>query len=246
MERYGGGLIAVCDYDPMWSVMFEQERARVHGRLGSMVTTIEHIGSTAVPGLAAKPIIDLLVGVRSLAEARSCCIEPLQGLSYTYVPEYESWLPAELFFRKGIPGPWTHHVHMMEPSASGERGRRRRRNQGRRASRPPVLHGNVVPAANPFNSREASPSAHGLCGCRHRRSEGSVTLDARVDAVSARRRQCAGFPRTARARAGVSLTCGRILTSIPEAMIRAPGVVARLAVRLFRLALLAGRHDAKA
>lgn len=116
MERYGGGLIAVCDYDPMWSVMFEQERTRVHGRLGSIVTTIEHIGSTAVPGLAAKPIIDLLVGVRSLAEARSCCIEPLQGLSYTYVPEYESWLPVELFFRKGIPGPWTHHVHMMEPS----------------------------------------------------------------------------------------------------------------------------------
>jgi GrpB-like predicted nucleotidyltransferase (UPF0157 family) len=74
------------------------------------------MGSTAVPGLAAKPIVDLLVGVRNQAEARSRCIEPLQALGYTYIPEYESWLPDELFFRKGVPGPWTHHVHVMEPS----------------------------------------------------------------------------------------------------------------------------------
>jgi GrpB-like predicted nucleotidyltransferase (UPF0157 family) len=116
MERYGGGAIMVCDYDPAWVVMFEHERTRLHGALGAIVLTIEHVGSTAVPGLAAKPIIDLLVGVRRLTEARACCIEPLQALGYTYVPEYESWLPGELFFRKGPPGPWTHHVHMMEPA----------------------------------------------------------------------------------------------------------------------------------
>src|SRR5262249_23346505 len=72
------------------------------------------IGSTAVPGLPAKPIIDLLVGVRSLAEARTRAVAPLQALGYAYLPEYESWLPGELFFRKGVPGPWTHHVHLME------------------------------------------------------------------------------------------------------------------------------------
>jgi GrpB-like predicted nucleotidyltransferase (UPF0157 family) len=37
-------------------------------------------------------------------------------LGYTYLPEYESWLPGELFFRKGLPGPWTHHLHTMEPA----------------------------------------------------------------------------------------------------------------------------------
>jgi GrpB-like predicted nucleotidyltransferase (UPF0157 family) len=58
------------------------------------------------------------VGVRSLTEARAMCVEPLRALGYTYMPEYESWLPQELFFRKGIPGPWTHHVHVMEPSAA--------------------------------------------------------------------------------------------------------------------------------
>lgn len=116
MERYGGGSIVVRDHDPTWSAMFEQERARVHGALGSMVITIEHMGSTAVPGLAAKPIIDLLVGVRSLIEARSSGVVPLQALGYTYVPQYESWLPGELFFRRGMPGPWTHHLHVMERS----------------------------------------------------------------------------------------------------------------------------------
>ena len=116
-ERYGGGSIVICDYDPTWPAMFEQERTRLHSTLGSVVITIEHVGSTAVPGLAAKPIIDLLVGVRDLTEARSRCIEPLQGLGYTYLAHYESWLSDEMLFRKGMPGPWTHHVHMMELSS---------------------------------------------------------------------------------------------------------------------------------
>jgi GrpB-like predicted nucleotidyltransferase (UPF0157 family) len=116
MERYGDKSIVVSDYNPAWPAMFEQERKSLQGVIGPVVLTIEHMGSTAVPGLAAKPIIDLLVGVRNLTEARSFCIEPLKGLGYTYLPQYESWLPNELFFRKGIPGPWTHHVHMMEIS----------------------------------------------------------------------------------------------------------------------------------
>ena len=115
MERYGGGAIEVREYDPTWPVLFDEECERLRGVFGPTVT-IEHMGSTSVRGLAAKPIIDLLIGVQSLAEAKSTCIEPLRALRYTYIPEYETWLPAELFFRKGIPGPWTHHVHVMEPS----------------------------------------------------------------------------------------------------------------------------------
>ena len=104
MERYGGGAIEVRDYDPKWPVLFDEECQRLRGVFGPTVT-IEHIGSTSVPGLAAKPIIDLLIGVRSLAEAKSACIEPLLALRYTYIPEYETWLPDGLFFRKGIPVP---------------------------------------------------------------------------------------------------------------------------------------------
>jgi GrpB-like predicted nucleotidyltransferase (UPF0157 family) len=117
-ERYGAGTIQVLDYDPAWAAMFEQERARVQDALGPIVVTVEHVGSTAVPGLAAKPIIDLLVGVRSLPEARDYCVEPLEALRYRYMADYESWLPDEMLFRKGIPGPWTHHAHLMEPSCS--------------------------------------------------------------------------------------------------------------------------------
>ena len=115
MEKYGGGAIEVRDYDPRWPVLFDEECERLRGVFGSTVT-IEHMGSTSVPGLAAKPIIDLLVGVQSLTEAKSIYMRPLLAQGYTYISEYEAWLPAELFFRKGIPGPWTHHVHVMEPS----------------------------------------------------------------------------------------------------------------------------------
>jgi GrpB-like predicted nucleotidyltransferase (UPF0157 family) len=116
-ERYGAGAIVIRDYDPAWPTMFEEERRRILEALEGKVLTIEHFGSTAVPGLAAKPIIDLLVGVSSLEDARGFCLEPLRTLGYTYIPDYEStFLPHELFFRKGIP--WTHHLHVMEPSAT--------------------------------------------------------------------------------------------------------------------------------
>jgi len=117
VEKYGGGAIEVRDFDPKWPVLFDEERVRLGGVFGPAVT-IEHVGSTSVPGLAAKPIIDLLVGVQSLTEAKFVCMAPLLAQGYSYIPEYEAWLPGELFFRKGIPGPWTHHAHVMEPSHS--------------------------------------------------------------------------------------------------------------------------------
>src|SRR5438309_5050853 len=116
MEKYGTGSIVVSDYDPNWPTSFEQERIRLKNALGSFALAIENVGSTAVPGLPSKPIIDLLVGVPDLEEIGERCIGPIETLGYNYVPEYASWLPGELFFRKGPPGPWTHHLHLMEPS----------------------------------------------------------------------------------------------------------------------------------
>ena len=116
VEKYGAGSIIVSDYDSKWPTLFEQERTRIKNALGSFALAIEHIGSTAVPGLPSKPVIDLLVGVPSLEEAKERCIEPIEALGYIYIPAYASWIPDELFFRKGPPGPWTHHVHLMEPA----------------------------------------------------------------------------------------------------------------------------------
>jgi GrpB-like predicted nucleotidyltransferase (UPF0157 family) len=114
-ERYGAGRIVIYEYDPTWPVKFAEERDRLLNAVGSALVTIEHIGSTAVPGLAAKPIIDLLLGVRSLPEARRTLPGPLTDLGYRQMIEYETWLPGELLFRRGMPGPWTHHVHVVEP-----------------------------------------------------------------------------------------------------------------------------------
>ena len=116
MEKYGAGAIVVCDYDPNWPILFERESTAIKQALGAFALAIEHVGSTAVPGLPSKPIIDLLVGVPSLEQASQQWVEPISALGYHYMPEYVSWLPGELFFRKGPPGPWTHHVHLMEPA----------------------------------------------------------------------------------------------------------------------------------
>jgi GrpB-like predicted nucleotidyltransferase (UPF0157 family) len=55
--------VVICEYDPAWPRRFEQERARVRSALGGVALRVEHIGSTAVPGLAAKPIVDVLATV---------------------------------------------------------------------------------------------------------------------------------------------------------------------------------------
>lgn len=79
---------------------------------------MEHFGSTAVLGLSAKPIIDLLVAVRSLPEARTQAVPALEALGYAYWADDPS--PDRLFFVKGLPpnGPRTHHIHIVEQGVS--------------------------------------------------------------------------------------------------------------------------------
>jgi GrpB-like predicted nucleotidyltransferase (UPF0157 family) len=105
--------IVIVDYDPRWPEMFRAERDAILSATGPRLVAIEHVGSTAVPGLGAKPIIDIMAGVRRLAEAAEC-IAPLAPLGYRYLPEYEALIPDRRFFRKGPPGPITHHLHLVE------------------------------------------------------------------------------------------------------------------------------------
>ncbi len=83
--------------------------------IGNKVVAIEHIGSTAVPGLGAKPIIDIMVGLRQLSDAEDC-IEPLRRIGYEYVPELEAEIPERRYFHKGPSNvPEKHyHLHMVE------------------------------------------------------------------------------------------------------------------------------------
>jgi GrpB-like predicted nucleotidyltransferase (UPF0157 family) len=102
--------IRIAPYDPEWPAQFEQERAALVTAIGPWTTGgIHHIGSTAVPGLGAKPIIDILAGVRGLEESREC-IEPLARLDYMYAP----FLPDEMhWFCKPHPSRRTHHLHLI-------------------------------------------------------------------------------------------------------------------------------------
>jgi GrpB-like predicted nucleotidyltransferase (UPF0157 family) len=105
--------IIIDTYDPSWPAQFADERQRLEAAIGPHIDSIEHIGSTAVPGLGAKPVIDMLVGLRSLDDAASC-IAPVVSLGYVYVPEFEAELPERRFFRRDINGQRSHHIHMVE------------------------------------------------------------------------------------------------------------------------------------
>ena len=92
--------------------MYEAEKALLLPAIGDHAVAIEHIGSTAVPGLAAKPIIDIMVGLGRLEDA-PITVEPLRLLGYEYVPEFEAELPDRRYFRKGPISSRTHHLHMV-------------------------------------------------------------------------------------------------------------------------------------
>jgi|APHig6443717497_1056834.scaffolds.fasta_scaffold53176_2 GrpB-like predicted nucleotidyltransferase (UPF0157 family) len=106
--------VFIVPYDPAWPQLFEEEKARILNDIGAYVISIEHMGSTAVPGLAAKPVIDILIGVRSLADS-SLFIPPLTARGYEYVSLYEDEMPFRRYLHRKINGAHTHHLHMVEP-----------------------------------------------------------------------------------------------------------------------------------
>jgi len=106
--------VNVVPYDPEWPRLFEEEKARILQDIGSNVISVEHMGSTAIPGLAAKPVIDILIGVRSLADA-PLFIPPLIAHGYEYVSRYENEMPFRRYLHRKVNGEHTHHLHMVEP-----------------------------------------------------------------------------------------------------------------------------------
>jgi GrpB-like predicted nucleotidyltransferase (UPF0157 family) len=108
MPRTASEPVTVVDYDSAWPRLFAEESERIRAALGYAVVAIEHIGSTAVPGLAAKPVIDVLVGLRTIELMRKQ-IGAMESLGYEYLGEHG--IPGRLFFRKGRPR--SHHVHAV-------------------------------------------------------------------------------------------------------------------------------------
>ena len=82
--------ITIEDYDPHWPAMYEEEKQKLVSTLGEVIIAVEHCGSTSIPGLGAKPVIDIMVGVVDLILVESW-IEPLAGLSYEHMFSQPDW-----------------------------------------------------------------------------------------------------------------------------------------------------------
>lgn len=115
-----GKPVVIADYDPGWPRKFDAERDLIVRTCGvGAFVQIEHVGSTSVPGLAAKPIIDMMPGLRSLDDAPPL-ISPLESLGYEYVPAFEHdtssgpGMPLRRYFRKDENGARAYHLHIVE------------------------------------------------------------------------------------------------------------------------------------
>ena len=105
-------------YDPTWPDLFEAEAVRLRHALGSMAVRIDHHGSTAVPGLAAKPVIDIQVSVVGLQPLDSYG-RALETLGYVHVAHPDdAFCP---FFHRPSRWPHTHHVHVVQAGGDEER-----------------------------------------------------------------------------------------------------------------------------
>ena len=111
-------MIEIVPYDPQWPRDFEIERDRIQAALGSLALRIDHNGSTAVPGLAAKPVIDIQVSVASLRQLDACASR-LAALGYIHVPHGDDDVCP--FFHRPASWPHTHHVHLVQAGGDEER-----------------------------------------------------------------------------------------------------------------------------
>ncbi len=105
--------VVVSPYSAEWPECFLAIREELLVVFSPIAVAIEHIGSTSVPGLAAKPVIDVLLGAPSLAEVESR-IEALGGLDYAYIKKYEDVLPMRRYFVKSPAASFRIHLHAVE------------------------------------------------------------------------------------------------------------------------------------
>ena len=173
------GKLQVVDYDPRWPALFRREAARIRALLGERALRLEHIGSTSVPELAAKPIIDILLVVADPAD-EPAYLPDLEAAGYVLVIREPEW-----FQHRCLKGPDTNlnlHVH---PPDSPEIERSLLFRERLRTAPPPRVGRPGWP-----RRREAPPALPGAFTTPSQRG-GSIGSD-RCDAVQMRRKRCDG------------------------------------------------------
>ena len=108
--------IEIVPYNFNWLKTFDQEANFLKRKFPKIINRVEHFGSTAVAGLAAKPIVDMLVEVSSLKETKKIIVPELKSLGYDYFwrPEIDKPPMYAWFIKRDSSGKRTHHVHMVE------------------------------------------------------------------------------------------------------------------------------------
>jgi GrpB-like predicted nucleotidyltransferase (UPF0157 family) len=110
-------MIDVVSYDPEWPREFERARDQLQSAFGNVAERIEHHGSTAVPGLSAKPIIDIQISVARL-QPMDLYARPLIACGYIHVPHSDD--DRCPFFHRPAEWPHRHHVHVVEAGSREE------------------------------------------------------------------------------------------------------------------------------
>lgn len=104
------GFVKLLAHDEDWHRLFAEEKARIAAAVGEFVLAIEHVGSTSVCGIAAKPVLDIAVAIRDRASGERC-VAPLENIGYKY--RGENGIAGRFYFVKGAPARRTHHLHML-------------------------------------------------------------------------------------------------------------------------------------
>lgn len=112
-------MIEIVPYDCSWPARFDVEAARINVAMADAALRVEHVGSTSVPGLAAKPVIDIQVSVASLEKLQLHAL-PLARLGYTHVP-FGAVDLVYPFFQKPAAWPTTYHIHLCVLGSEHER-----------------------------------------------------------------------------------------------------------------------------
>jgi GrpB-like predicted nucleotidyltransferase (UPF0157 family) len=107
----GDSGVALTPYSPLWPAVFDLEKRRLLALFNDAVV-VEHIGSTAVPGLGAKPIIDIMLGAPDLAQVEAR-ITALEAEGYRYVKEFEKSIPDRRYFTRTDAPPGKFHLHAV-------------------------------------------------------------------------------------------------------------------------------------
>ncbi|NYT11952.1 MAG: GrpB family protein [Methanomassiliicoccales archaeon] len=101
-------VVEVVEYDPRWRDLFNEERKLLERALSGLIIAIQHVGSTSIPGMSAKPVIDIMICVKEQSSPY-VYIERVGPLGYIYQEQEDE--PERIYFMKGMPR--THHLHFI-------------------------------------------------------------------------------------------------------------------------------------